>query len=68
MSDERLVEIESRMAHQEHLLLELDDVITKQQEKIMRLEELCASLVQRMRAIGEALPGGLPEDERPPHY
>jgi len=68
MSEERLVEIESRLAHQDDLLLQLNDVITKQQEKIKQLDELCAALVRRVRAIGESLPGDGPGDERPPHY
>ena len=68
MSEERLVEIESRLAHQDDLLLKLDDVITKQQEKIMQLEELCAALVRRVRSIAEDMPGDGPGDERPPHY
>ena len=68
MSEDRLVDIEVKLAHQEHLLFELNDVITNQQEKIMQLEELCVSLVQRVRSIGEALPGDGPQDERPPHY
>ena len=68
MSEDRLVEIESKLAHQEHLLFELNDVITNQQEKIMQLEELCDSLVERVRSIGDALPDDAPQDERPPHY
>ena len=55
MSEERLVEIESKLAHQEHLLFELNEVITKQQENIMQLEELCDSLVERLRLFGDAL-------------
>ena len=42
MSEDRFVDIETKLAHQEHLLLELNEVITKQQEKIMKLESLCA--------------------------
>ena len=68
MSDERLVDIETKLAHQEHLLIELNDVITKQQEKIMQLEELCGSLVDRVRSISEALPGDGTGNEIPPHY
>ena len=68
MSEERLVDIETKLAHQEHLLIELNDVITKQQEKIMQLEELCGSLVDRVRSIGEALPGDESGSEVPPHY
>lgn len=40
MTEQRFVDIETKLAHQEHLVLELNDVITKQQEKIMRLEAL----------------------------
>lgn len=68
MSDERLVDIESKLAHQDQLLIELNDVITDQQAKIMKLEELYAALVERVRSMGEALPGDTSQDERPPHY
>lgn len=68
MSEERLVDIESRLAHQDQLLIELNDVITDQQAKIMKLEELHSALVERVRSMGEALPGDSSEDERPPHY
>ena len=68
MSNERLIEIESKLAHQEQLLSELNDVVTEQQAKIMQLEQLNASLIERVRAIGDAAPGDDPEDERPPHY
>lgn len=68
MSEERLVDIEVKLAHQDQLLVDLNDVVTKQQEKIMELEQLCASLVDRVRSIGEASPGGGAQDEPPPHY
>lgn len=68
MTEDRLVDIESKLAHQEYLLAELNDVITKQQENIMRLESLCDSLAQRMRSISDALPADTPLDEKPPHY
>ncbi len=68
MSEERLVDIEVKLAHQDQLLIDLNDVVTKQQEKIMMLEELCGSLVDRVRSIGEAGSGDAAQDERPPHY
>jgi len=68
MSEERLVDIEVKLAHQDQLLIDLNDVVTNQQEKIMMLEELCGSLVDRVRSMGEALPGDAAQDERPPHY
>ncbi len=68
MTEERFVDLETRLAHQEHLLLELNEVITKQQENIMRLEKLCDSIIERVRSLGEALPGDASVDEKPPHY
>jgi len=68
MSEERFIDIESRLAHQDQLLNELNDVVTDQQAKIMQLNELCKSLIARVRSMGDAIPEGDPGDERPPHY
>ena len=68
MDEERLIDLETRLAHQDQLLHELNGVVTQQQSKIMQLEELCGSLISRMRSISEALPDGDPLSERPPHY
>jgi SlyX protein len=68
MSEDRLVEIETKLAHQEYLLNELNDVVTKQQKVIMQLEEHYGTLVDRLRSISEALPADGSPDERPPHY
>jgi SlyX protein len=68
MSEDRLVDIEVKLAHQEQLLTDLDDIVTQQQAKIMQLEELCTSLIDRVRSIGDAVPGDGTQDERPPHY
>ena len=68
MSEDRLIEIESKLAHQEQLVFELNEVVTEQQSKIMQLEQLCKSLVERIRSIGESTTGDTPRDDRPPHY
>jgi len=68
MTEQRFVDIETKLAHQEHVLLELNDVITKQQETIMRLESLCDSIVERLRSLAEMAPGDSNVDEVPPHY
>ena len=68
MSEERLVDIEMKLAHQDQMLLDLNEVVIQQQAKIMQLEELCGSLVDRIRSIGEVLPDESEQDERPPHY
>ena len=68
MSEERFIDLESRLAHQDQLLNELNDVVTRQQMKIMQLDELYQSLMQRVRSMGEAMPADGTGDELPPHY
>jgi len=68
MSEERFIDLESRLAHQDQLLNELNDVVTSQQAKITQLDELCKSLIARMRSMADAAPAADAGDERPPHY
>ena len=68
MSEDRLIDIETKLAHQEQLLAELNEVLTEQQARMMQLEQLSTSLIERVRAIGESGPEDGPVDERPPHY
>lgn len=66
MSEERLIDIETRLAYQDQTINELNEALANQQQSIMKLERLCATLSERMAALNEALPGE--SDERPPHY
>ena len=67
MDDEKIIDIETKLAHQEHLLSALNDALTSQQVQIAELEQLCKSLVDRIRALSEA--GGEERDDQPPpHY
>ncbi|MFQ5609140.1 MAG: SlyX family protein [Woeseiaceae bacterium] len=68
MTYDRIEKIEEKLAHQEHLLIELNDALAKQQESIMTLEQLCAAITERISAMGDPEGGGRPKDERPPHY
>jgi SlyX protein len=68
VNEQRLIEIETKLAHQEHLLSKLDDALTCQQAQLTRLEELCRSLLQRIRSLPEPAAEGAAGDERPPHY
>jgi SlyX protein len=68
MSEERFIDLETRLTHQDQLLTELNDVVAAQQGKIMQLEELCKALIQRVRSAGDGVPDGDAGDERPPHY
>lgn len=68
MSEERFIDLESRLAHQDKLLNELNDVVTSQQAKIMQLDELCKSLITRVRSLADAATAMDSGDEKPPHY
>ena len=67
MTEERLTDIEIKLAHQEQLLAELDKVVTDQQAKIMELEGLCTRLIERVRSFAESTTDA-PHDDKPPHY
>ena len=68
MSEERFVDLESRLAHQDQLLHELNEVLTSQQAQLIQLKELCRTLNDRVRSLGEGTHAGDTDDERPPHY
>ncbi len=66
--EDRLIELESKLAHQDQTLHELNEVVTDQQSRLMQLEQLCVSLAEKVQAMGEAMPAASGGDERPPHY
>ena len=66
MDEQRLIELETRLSYQEATLRDLNDVITRQQQQIDRLEQLCRLLAER--SARQEIAKGTPEDEVPPHY
>lgn len=65
--DDKLVDIESRIAWQEAAIQELSDVISRQQRQLDRLTALCVDLQARLAESSGA--GGTPSaHEPPPHY
>ena len=68
MDEDRLIDIETKMAHQEHLLTELNEAFTDQQAQIGRLESLCQSLIDRLNSLADNAGAGEGSDEVPPHY
>jgi SlyX protein len=63
-----MIDIETKLAHQEDMLAELNTAVTNQQSQITLLEDLCETLVGRVRSLSDAAPDSDPADERPPHY
>ena len=68
MSEDRFIDLETRLAHQDHALLELNEVVTRQQQQITGLERLCRSLVERLAGLDDSLRDRNAGEERPPHY
>lgn len=66
--EERLVNIESKLASQEYLLDVLNQTVYQQQKKIDELDALCVALAKRLADVHARLPDSLPANEKPPHY
>jgi len=72
MNDERIIELEIKAAYQEDLLLALNQVVSRQQQQIERLEATCRVLNERIKSLsaegryGEDVGGN--SYEIPPHY
>jgi len=67
MSDERVTELEIKVAYQEDLLQALNDVVSDQQQQLIKLEEVSRLLGQRIKNMTES--EGINQGvELPPHY
>jgi len=63
-----LIELETRISYQDHTIEELNEVVTRQQEQIDRLEKEMKQLRQHLEqssSTGLARPD---EEVPPPHY
>jgi SlyX protein len=68
MTDNRLVEIEIKIARQEDLLDHLNQTIYRQQKKLDELEALCAALARHIKTMQQAASEHGAVNEKPPHY
>lgn len=68
MDDDRLIDIETKLAHQEHTIADLNEAVTAQQVQISMLQSHVEALTVRLRSLSDALPAEDAGDEKPPHY
>lgn len=68
MDEERIVEIETKIAFQENTIKVLNDVVCKQQEEIEQLQRNCKLLFNQMKELSAQSSGDNLKHERPPHY
>lgn len=67
-TEDRLVEIEIKLARQDDMVDTLNQLVYRQQKKIDELEALCSALARRIKDMREAATEQSPADEKPPHY
>ncbi len=68
MNEERIVDIEIKVARQEDLVDTLNQMVYQQQKKLDELEALCTALARRLMDV---VSGGNEQNagnEKPPHY
>ncbi len=66
MNDERFIDIEHKLLHQEVLLEELHQVIYEQQKKIDQMDQELKTFLKRYKPVDNLEIG--PGDQKPPHY
>jgi SlyX protein len=65
MSESRIQELETRVAHQEKTIADLNDVITAQWRKMEAIEFQLRRLGEEMQTMDG---GDQPANQKPPHY
>jgi uncharacterized coiled-coil protein SlyX len=68
MNEDRIIALETMLAHHTQVVDELNEVVTAQAEAITRLERRIERLRDRLREAGGDAGGGHTFGERPPHY
>ena len=68
MNENRVTELEIKIAYQEDLLHELNKIVGQQQHQISRLEATCKMLSDRIKSLSCEGGGSENFDEVPPHY
>jgi len=71
MHEQRIIELEIKMAYQEDLIQSLNTVVAEQQMQLSKLQETCKLLHDKLKSLASAdqqtsYNGFI--DEKPPHY
>jgi uncharacterized coiled-coil protein SlyX len=64
--EQRIDELEARLAEQDHSILELSDEVYRQQKQIAKLEAEVQRLAERLKTQPQGAASNTPE--MPPHY
>jgi len=66
--EERLIELETKISYQDHLIGELNDVVTRQQQQIDKLEKEMKKMIDHLKAPDDSGIARPDEEAPPPHY
>ena len=66
-NEDRIAELEIKVAYQEDTIRELNSIVCEQQTQIDQLEKGMKAMATRLKEIMEAVGGKIP-NEKPPHY
>jgi SlyX protein len=68
MTEDRLIDIEIKLSHQENVVEELNQVVCQQQKRIDHLEAICAALIRHVKELSDGAAEQRTPNETPPHY
>jgi SlyX protein len=68
MSEERFLDVETKLAYQEDLVESLNKVVSDQRRQIDALEKNYRKMADRLMDLSEAFEATQVEDAPPPHY
>jgi SlyX protein len=66
--EERVIELESAVAHLQHELDQINEVVLRQQAEVHALTNTLRRLEGRLALLSQEPEERLPSEERPPHY
>jgi len=66
--EKRLIELETKISYQDHIIGELNDVIIRQQKQIDRLEKSVKHLQEHLKGSSDSGLARPEEESPPPHY
>lgn len=66
--EERLVRVESAMAHLQHDIEQLNDALTEHFRRMQSFEERFSKIEHNLESLAENPEVRSPEAEKPPHY
>jgi SlyX protein len=69
MSEDRLINIETKLAYMEKVIRDLNEVVCEQQKEIEKTSTICTKLLKMSKEYEQVISGiDALEDEKPPHY